>query len=205
METLAETSLPATGLRRPDHQLLPNSPEQERDHLIMGSSPGGSSGGPNHHHHHHLLEDHSQSSQDDSGSVVSPGVHPEPEETIENIEKELSESCADTDSQSNPACYRQEETTETEGGAATIATEQPDSRSLGIIPAAVGAATMAANGAALPKMPGGKPMAMREFDRKMSKVRGRPKRKTMVAMYQSETGLRYTPSWNRATGVRPDT
>uniref|UniRef100_A0A182FF01 Uncharacterized protein n=1 Tax=Anopheles albimanus TaxID=7167 RepID=A0A182FF01_ANOAL len=190
METLAETSLPAAGLRRPDHQLLPNSPDEERDHLIMGSSPGGSSGGPHHHHHPHLLEDHSQSSQDDSGSVVSPSAHPEPEETIENIEKELSESCADTDSQSNSACHRQEETVEAEGAAAASATEQPDSRSLGnnqgAIPAVVCAAAMAANGATLPKMPGGKPMAMREFDRKMSKVRGRPKRKTMVAMYQSE-------------------
>ncbi|XP_058065963.1 F-box/LRR-repeat protein 6 [Anopheles bellator] len=170
METLAETSLPA-GLRRPEHPLLPTSPDGEQSpRNIIGTSPGGSSGAG-----HHLLEDHSQSSQDDSGSVVSPAA--DAEETIENIEKELSESCADTDSQSNPGPHQ---TRQDDPGA-----DQPDTRSLAAKPELPPVANGA--GTALPKaISGGKPIAMREFDRKMNKSRGRPKRKGMVAMYQSE-------------------
>uniref|UniRef100_A0A182MMW8 Uncharacterized protein n=1 Tax=Anopheles culicifacies TaxID=139723 RepID=A0A182MMW8_9DIPT len=206
METLAETSLPA-GLRRTEpSSLIPTSPEGEQSPQnsnpgsvlanIIGTSPGGSSSA------HNLLEDHSQSSQDDSGSVVSPVPHPEPEETIENIEKELSESCVDTDSQPaldtghgkrttvtasprNPeqaAASTSSPNTSATGGKAGDANGQSMGMATGTTSSAV------SNGGSLPKLApsGGKPMAMRNFDRKMNKSRGRPKRKAMVALYQSE-------------------
>uniref|UniRef100_A0A182Q5G3 Uncharacterized protein n=1 Tax=Anopheles farauti TaxID=69004 RepID=A0A182Q5G3_9DIPT len=182
METLTETSL-AAGLRRTDpSSLIPTSPDGEQSPQnsnpgsvlanIIGTSPGGSSSA------HNLLEDHSQSSQDDSGSMVSPIAQPEPEETIENIEKELSESCADTDSQpALEACHGKPHTGA--GGPGTSTSAQPEG----------GVAAMANGSSRMPKVApsGGKPMAMRDFDRKMNKSRGRPKRKAMVAMYQSES------------------
>ncbi|XP_053677032.1 F-box/LRR-repeat protein 6 [Anopheles nili] len=216
METLAETSLPA-GLRRPDpSSLIPTSPEGEQS--PQNSNPGsvlaniiGTSLGSGNAAHSNLLEDHSQSSQEDSGSVVSPVQHPEPEETIENIEKELSESCIDTDSQP---------TTEAHGNRAGLASSPlsgkpgvsfsstsvvpsmssdgagrsgtvPKSQDSSSVTSPIGTTPVAplTNGGTLPKVApsGGKPIAMRALDRKMSKTaRGRPKRKSMVAMYQSE-------------------
>ncbi|XP_049299123.1 F-box/LRR-repeat protein 6 [Anopheles funestus] len=214
METLAETSLPA-GLRRTEpSSLIPTSPDGEQSPQnsnpgsvlanIIGTSPGGSSSA------HNLLEDHSQSSQEDSGSVVSPVPHPEPEETIENIEKELSESCVDTDSQPPLELGHRKRTTATvsprnaqQGAAAstssptTSATGGKGNDANGQSAVAAGMATATgttssstsvSNGRSLPKVTpsGGKPMAMRNFDRKMNKARGRPKRKAMVALYQSE-------------------
>uniref|UniRef100_A0A182PID6 Uncharacterized protein n=1 Tax=Anopheles epiroticus TaxID=199890 RepID=A0A182PID6_9DIPT len=208
METLAETSLPS-GLRRTEpSSLIPTSPEGEQSPQnsnpgsvlanIIGTSPGGSSSA------HNLLEDHSQSSQEDSGSVVSPVPHPEPEETIENIEKELSESCADTDSQSAlEAGYGKQAATSPSGRARrgkTTTSSPPTSSSAGgkgeakeqsVMTAASGTgAASVSNGGSLPKVAhapsGGKPKAMRDFDRKMNKARGRPKSKGMVAMYQSQ-------------------
>uniref|UniRef100_A0AAG5DB16 F-box domain-containing protein n=1 Tax=Anopheles atroparvus TaxID=41427 RepID=A0AAG5DB16_ANOAO len=192
METLAETSLPP-GLRRPEpSSLIPTSPEGEQSPQnsnpgsvlanIIEVSPGGSSG-------HHLLEDHSQSSQDDSGSMVSPSADPEPEETIENIEKELSESCADTDSQP-PAPFVGAgigRGGSSSSGGSTGPRRLPAGAKLEV-GATLRTGTVANGDAGLPKVAtgGGKPMAMREFDRKMNKARGRPKRKAIVAMYQSE-------------------
>ncbi|EAA11209.3 AGAP006431-PA [Anopheles gambiae str. PEST] len=151
---------------------------------IIGTSPGGSSGP---HHHHHLLEDHSQSSQEDgSGSVLSPGPHAEPEETIENIEKELSESCADTDSQ--PALEAGHGKRSGGQGAASTSAAVAVAAAAGGKEQSTGQTPSVSNGASLPRVAssGGKPKAMRDFDRKMNKSRGRPKRKAMVAMYQSQ-------------------
>ncbi|XP_061508805.1 F-box/LRR-repeat protein 6 [Anopheles gambiae] len=192
METLAETSLPS-GLRRTEpSSLIPTSPEGEQSPQnsgsmlanIIGTSPGGSSGP---HHHHHLLEDHSQSSQEDgSGSVLSPGPHAEPEETIENIEKELSESCADTDSQ--PALEAGHGKRSGGQGAASTSAAVAVAAAAGGKEQSTGQTPSVSNGASLPRVApsGGKPKAMRDFDRKMNKSRGRPKRKAMVAMYQSQ-------------------
>ncbi|XP_050076180.1 F-box/LRR-repeat protein 6 [Anopheles maculipalpis] len=206
METLAETSLPA-GLRRPEpSSLIPTSPDGEQSPQnsnpgsmlanIIGTSPGGSSSA------HNLLEDHSQSSQDDSGSMVSPVPHPEPEETIENIEKELSESCVDTDSQpamdtghgKQNTSVSQRTSAEQGAAAAAASTSSPATSAVGGKGNANGKTSTVAsggsvsNGGSLPKVTpsGGKPMAMRNMDRKMSKPRRRPKRKEMVALYQSE-------------------
>ncbi|KFB35792.1 hypothetical protein ZHAS_00002710 [Anopheles sinensis] len=204
METLAETSLPP-GLRRPEpSQLIPTSPEGEQSPQnsnpgsvlanIIGASPGSG---------HHLLEDHSQSSQDDSGSMVSPAGNAEPEETIENIVKELSESCVDTDSQptelpiagSSPTSGKGSRAQATATSTSAGGKDGGGSGSTGAGLEMGGKPRMGAvaNGdGGLPKVanrPGGKPMAMREFDRKMNKARGRPKRKAIVAMYQSEVRM----------------
>uniref|UniRef100_A0A182KGE2 Uncharacterized protein n=1 Tax=Anopheles christyi TaxID=43041 RepID=A0A182KGE2_9DIPT len=175
METLAETSLPS-GLRRPEpSSLIPTSPEGEQSPRnsnpgsmlanIIGTSPGGSSSA------HNLLEDHSQSSQEDSGSMVSPA--PEPEETIENIEKELSESCVDTDSQPALEAGHGKHGASAGSGGQGASTSSPTTsvavaggKGAAKQQSNAGAGMMTTNGGSLPKVApsGGKPMAMRDFD-----------------------------------------
>lgn len=210
METLTQPSI-GPELRR--ESLIPTSPDEDRS--------------IDHHHNNNnnnnndddedvgnLLEEQSQSSQD-SSSLVSPppgggyAVGDAPEETIENIAKELQHSDSPSDNTGNDTNDSQPEAPPPVENAATAATTSdsssiphPDDTEGNASPAlevprqeaaAIAAAPIpkihiapiVSNGSLAVKS-GGKPTTMRDLDRKMNKSRGRPKRRPMVAMYQSE-------------------
>ncbi|XP_065082171.1 F-box/LRR-repeat protein 6 [Ochlerotatus camptorhynchus] len=198
METLTEPSV-APELR--GESLIPTSPDEERSidhhHNNNNNDDDEDVDLPGMIHPSNLLEEQSQSSQD-SSSLVSPppggGGGDVPEETIENIAKELQHSnsgsdntCNDTnDSQPEPPL---ENTTDSSSIPHPDDPEGNASPSLEVPPVAptlkIHIAPVISNGN-LPAKSGGKPTTMRDLDRKMNKSRGRPKRRPMVAMYQSE-------------------
>lgn len=196
METLTESSI-APELR--NDSVIPTSPDEERTLHHR------------HHHHHNnnndddddlaniihpgnLHEEQSQSSQD-SNSLMSPppgggGNEDPPEESIENIAKELqNNSCSDnasTDEGSQPEALHNTDSS----SIPVMGSENPEGSTSPLV-ANTGQRIHIApvsNGSLLSKGAGtgGKPTTMRDLDRKMNKSRGRPKRRAMVAMYQSE-------------------
>ncbi|KAL1400226.1 hypothetical protein pipiens_007615 [Culex pipiens pipiens] len=196
METLTESSI-APELR--NDSVIPTSPDEERTLHHR------------HHHHHNnnndddddlaniihpgnLHEEQSQSSQD-SNSLMSPppgggGNEDPPEESIENIAKELqNNSCSDngsTDEGSQPEALHNTNSS----SIPVLGSENPEGSTSPLV-ATTGQRIHIApvsNGSLLSKGAGtgGKPTTMRDLDRKMNKSRGRPKRRAMVAMYQSE-------------------
>ncbi|XP_058826684.1 F-box/LRR-repeat protein 6 [Topomyia yanbarensis] len=193
METLTESSI-APDLRT--EPLIPTSPDEDRivDDLHNNNNDDEEMINPS-----NLLEDQSQSSQDSSNlAPPAPRRRAHAEETVENIVKELRSSGSDnschdtTDSQPEP------DVTENTDSSSIPAPDEPDvsiSPSIELPPeeaAAIAAAPTPkihiapiTNGSLLPKSTG-KPTTMRDLDRKMNKSRGRPKRRPMVAMYQSE-------------------
>lgn len=203
METLTESSI-APELR--NDSVIPTSPDEERTLHHHH----------HHHHHNNNNDDdddeddhdlaniihpgslheqeQSQSSQD-SNSLMSPppggggggGGEDPPEESIENIARELqNNSCSDnattTDDGSQPEPEAPSIPEETSPLVATTTGQR-----IHIAPVVVSNGSLVAAAAAKGTVaPGGKPTTMRDLDRKMNKSRGRPKRRAMVAMYQSE-------------------
>ncbi|XP_055621283.1 F-box/LRR-repeat protein 6 [Toxorhynchites rutilus septentrionalis] len=201
METLTESSI-APELR--SESLMSTSPDDERIHR--------------HHHNNNndeddvlrnvihpsnLLEEQSQSSQEsrDLGSPP-PGTGAALDETVENIAKELQNSCSDnnyndatTDSQPEPDAIENTDSSSIpppenpEAAGTDSPSMEVNLEAAGAIMAAstpkIHIAPISNGGLLLPKS-GGKPTTMRDLDRKMNKSRGRPKRRAMVALYQSE-------------------
>lgn len=201
METLTESSI-APELR--GDSLIPTSPDDERTHR--------------HHHNNNnveddvlrniihpsnMLEEQSQSSQD-SRDLVSPppGVGAIPDETVENIAKELQNSCSDnnyndtTDSQPEPDAVENTDSSsipppenpEVSTSPSMEVTNQDTAQAIVAAPMPKIHIAPISNGGLVLKS-GGKPTTMRDLDRKMNKSRGRPKRRAMVALYQSEVSL----------------
>ncbi|XP_062542379.1 F-box/LRR-repeat protein 6 [Armigeres subalbatus] len=201
METLTEPSI-APELR--SESLIPISPDEERS--------------VDHHHNNNndddedidlhpcnLLEEQSQSSQG-SSSLVSPppggGGGDIPEETIENIARELHHS--NTNSSSDNTCNDTTNDSQPEPGKtgnSSIHNRSPPGGSDKAPPVEIPVQKVPAIAVApIPKVhiapisngslalkSSGKPTTMRDLDRKMNKSsRGRSKRRAMVAMYQSE-------------------
>ncbi|XP_055612037.1 F-box/LRR-repeat protein 6 [Uranotaenia lowii] len=206
METLAEPSI-VPELR--SEALIPESPDDERvlhhhhnnnnnEEDVLLRSAG---------HPNNLLEEQSQSSQD-SGSIVSP--HPEsgttPEETVENIALAVNHTYSDntcqettdsqpeqdfvenTDSSSIPCAMVSANPDDPEASSSS-STDQPPELAAGGVPQMAPKIHIApiSNGRSMAVVKSsGKPTTMRDLDRKMNKSRGRPKRRGMVAMYQSQ-------------------
>lgn len=196
METLTEPSI-APELR--SGSLIPTSPDEERsiDHHHNNNNDDDEDVDL---HPSNLLEEQSQSSQD-SSSLVSPppegGGVDAPEETIENIARELHHSNASSDSTCNDNTNDSQPEPERDNtDSSSTPPEQNESPTVELQPEAVAAIAVApipkvhiapiSNGSLALKS-SGKPTTMRDLDRKMNKSsRGRSKRTAKVAMYQSE-------------------
>lgn len=199
METLTEPSI-APELR--SGSLIPTSPDEERsvDHHHNNNNDDDEDVDL---HPSNLLEEQSQSSQD-SSSLVSPppegGGGDAPEETIENIARELQHSNASSDSTCNDNTNDSQPEPERDNtDSSSTPPEQNESPSAELQPEAAAAIAVApipkvhiapiSNGSLALKS-SGKPTTMRDLDRKMNKSsRGRSKRTAKVAMYQSEVRI----------------
>lgn len=193
METLTESSI-ARELH--SESLIPTSPDEVRilhgQHNNNNDDAAASADvmGPNN------IEDQSQSSQDSMGLLSPPpdGGRPS-EESVKNISETMSGSGLDNiRNEASDAHPGSEEIKNPYSGCIPKQEDQETTVSplIEVSPPTIAAAptpkiTIApiSNGSLLTKT-GGKPTTMRDLDRKMNKSRGRPKRRAMVAMYQSE-------------------
>ncbi|XP_055529756.1 F-box/LRR-repeat protein 6 [Wyeomyia smithii] len=194
METLTESSI-ATELR--SESLIPTSPDEVR--MLHGQHNNNNDDevaledviNPN-----NMSEDHSQSSQDSNRPISAPPDGDGPsQETVENSSKELNRSCSENSCSETIDSHPVPETVQDvyscsvprQQTSVSPSIEVPPDRAAAIAAAPTPKITIApiSNGSFLSK-PGGKPTTMRDLDRKMNKSRGRPKRRAMVAMYQSE-------------------
>ncbi|XP_058457887.1 F-box/LRR-repeat protein 6 [Malaya genurostris] len=195
METLTESSI-ATNLRT--EPLIPTSPDEERTIHDLHNNNNDDEDVTN---PSNLLEDQSQSSQD-SSNLALPDTRRRrdcTEETAGSMAKEMHSSGSSDNSCPDAADSQPERdvTENTDSSSIPLPCEPDVSVSPSIeVPPEEAAAIAAAptpkihiapitNGNLLPKSTG-KPTTMRDLDRKMNKSRGRPKRRPMVAMYQSE-------------------
>ncbi|XP_053689969.1 F-box/LRR-repeat protein 6 [Sabethes cyaneus] len=192
METLTESSI-ATELR--SEPLIATSPDQVR---VLHEQHNNNNNdevaledviNPNN------LEDQSQSSQDSNGVMSpTPGGSETPGDTVERIAKEPNSSGSEktcheaTDSRHDLEAMENKYSCSIQDAASVSPSiEVPPDRAAAIAAAPTPKITIApiSNGSLLAKS-SGKPTTMRDLDRKMNKSRGRPKRRAMVAMYQSE-------------------
>lgn len=204
METLTESTV-APDLRT--ESLIPVSPNDDRTmhhhhhhHNNNNNNDDDDDVLTNEIHPNSLLEDQSQSSQD-SSSLMSPppGGGGSNEETAEIIPKELHNTgCQDRSSNDTMDSQQETDGVENTDSSSVQVPEKPECSTTP--PLQRHQKTRRSNASATtPKVhiapisngsfalkSTGKPTTMRDLDRKMNKSRGRPKRRTMVAMYQSE-------------------